>query len=87
MEDYARWRLAFLSVIEQLFPVGKRRLFNSDGAKTDGKSLETQDHCALELFAHELIHGPWNCSIVNSLPRILPEEQRYSWSTMSSSEL
>jgi hypothetical protein len=58
-----------MSVIEQVFPRGRRRLFNSDGAKTDGKGLETRDHCALELFAPELIHESWSCSIVHSMPR------------------
>ena len=32
------------------------------------RSLETQDHGALELFAPELIHESRTCSIVHSLP-------------------
>jgi hypothetical protein len=43
-------------VIEQLFPLAWRRVFNSDCEKADGKNLETQHQRALELFAHELIH-------------------------------
>ena len=38
------------------------------------RPLETQDHCALELFAPELIHESRNCSNMHSLPRILPGE-------------
>ena len=56
--------------------------------KAGGKSLETQNHCALKLFAPKLIHESQNCSNLHSLPRILPEEDNhYSRSTMSSSEL
>lgn len=44
-----------MSVIEQLFLLGRRRLFNSDCGKVEGGGLETLDHCALELFAPELI--------------------------------
>jgi hypothetical protein len=40
--------------------------------KLGGKSLETPDHCAFELFAPKLIHESRNCSNVYSLPRILP---------------
>jgi hypothetical protein len=36
--------------------------------KPMAKPLETQDHCALELFAPELIHESRNCSNVYSLP-------------------
>jgi hypothetical protein len=39
------------------------------------RPLETQDHCALELFAPELIHESRDCSNVHSPPRILPEEK------------
>ena len=55
--------------------------------KSMARPLETQDHCALELFAPELIHESRNCSNVHSLPRILPEEKRYPCSAMSSREL
>ena len=41
-----------------------------------------------KLFAPKLIHESQNCSNLHSLPRILPEEDNhYSRSTMSSSEL
>jgi hypothetical protein len=43
--------------------------------KSMAKPLETQDHCALELFAPELIHESRNCSNVHSRPRILPGER------------
>jgi hypothetical protein len=36
--------------------------------KSTARPLETQDHCAVELFAPELIHESWNCSNVHSLP-------------------
>jgi hypothetical protein len=42
--------------------------------KSMARPLETQDHCGLELFAHELIHESRNCSNMHSLPRILPGE-------------
>jgi hypothetical protein len=54
--------------------------------KSMARPLETQAHFALELFAPELIHESRNCSNVHSLPRI-PEENRYSFGKMSSSEL
>jgi hypothetical protein len=36
--------------------------------KLMARPLETQDHCALELFAPELIHESRNCSNVYSPP-------------------
>lgn len=70
-----------MCVIEQLFPLGRRLFLNSDCEKAGGKSLETQDHRALKLFAPKLIHESRNCAIVH-----MPQKH-YSWSTMSSSEL
>jgi hypothetical protein len=45
-----------MCVIETSSALGRRQFFNSACEKAGGKSLETQDHCALELFARELIH-------------------------------
>lgn len=78
--------LLMMCLIEQSFPSRRRRVFNNGCGKTDGKSFRSQDHYAPELFALELIHEFWRCSIVYSLPQ-LPEAKYYSWSTMSSSEL
>jgi hypothetical protein len=47
-----------MSLIEQMFPFRTRRLFNSDCEKVDGGGLETHGHCALDLFAPELIQEP-----------------------------
>jgi hypothetical protein len=57
-----------MCVIEQLFPLEEDGFFNSDCEKVSGKSLETPDHCAFELFAPKLIHESRNCSNVHSLP-------------------
>ena len=75
-----------MCLIEQLFPSRRKRVFNNGCGKTDGKSLKSQDQYAPELFALELIHESWNCSIVYSLPQ-LSDAKHYSWSTMLSSEL
>jgi hypothetical protein len=73
LKEQVQWAIVLrfmshlMSLIEQSPPLERRWLFNSDGAKNDGKSLETQDHCALELFAPELIHESKNCPIVHIL--------------------
>jgi hypothetical protein len=55
--------------------------------KSMAKPLETQDHCAFELFAPELIHESRNCSNVYTAGAGFFQERRYSCSTMSSKKL
>jgi hypothetical protein len=76
-----------MSSIEHLFPLGRRRLFNSDCEKAEGRGLETQEHCAFELFAPELIHESRNCSIVHIPTTGSSRRKTHSWSTMSISKL